>query len=277
VLVGKIPKVRSCLAFRLDAIARVENPVIRDHIYTWITTGNNVTKQTAAGRFRDLDETAISLMRKDSMNVIHDVGVSSGITSVELLRALQDRGIPHRFYISDRYARYGVSGRGLGLVRIFDADGALLEMYAWGVLAKSNLPRKFFLSRWLYALLARTPGKQEIRPFFLFDRQVMDYMERDLIHFIDYDVFETRGTPPFTFVRCMNLLNLSYFSPEKIDAGLRNIIGSLAEDGILQLGRTRADGHNMVGFYRKTGDGLQLVKEIGGGTELRDLLEKFLR
>jgi hypothetical protein len=271
----RLPRLRGYLALRLDAIAGEKDAVVRDYMYCQVVTANNTTKQTAAGRFRDLDEATISLMRKEGMNVIHDIAVSSGVTSLELYRTLQDRGLPARFYISDRYARYGATGR--GLVRIFDADGALIEMYACGVLAKSDLPRNYWFSRYLYALFAGTSGNGKVRSFLLFDRQVMEHIEKNLLHFIDYDVFQTRYTPPFTFVRCMNLLNLSYFLPDKIEGALRNIIDSLAEDGILQIGRTTPDGHNMVGFYRKRGDGLKLVREIGGGTEVRDVLERFLR
>jgi hypothetical protein len=177
------------------------------------------------------------------------------------------------FHISDKYARYGTRGR--TLVTIVDADGALVEMYACGILAKSNLSQKVWLSRLLYSLLSSKSGNHKLKWFLLFDPQFMEHIEQGLIHFIDYDVFETRERSRFTFVRCMNLLNLNYFSSNRIESALRNIVGSLKEGGILQIGRTTLDGRNMAGFYINTRRGLRLVSEVGGGTELRDVLKKF--
>jgi hypothetical protein len=270
---ARVPLLRRLLVFRMDAIPNLKDAAIRDYVYTQIITANHSTKETAAGRLRDLDEATISCMHKESLNVIHDIAVSSGVTSLELFRTLHSRGLPVNFHISDKYARYGMTGR--TLVRIVDADGALVEMYACGILAKSNLSQKFWLSRLLYSLLASKSGNHKLKWFLLFDREVMEIIEQGLIHFIDYDVFETRETPPFTFVRCMNLLNLNNFSSEKIEGALHNIVGSLKEGGILQIGRTMPDGHNTAGFYRNTRHGLRLVREVGGGTELRDVLKKI--
>ena len=257
----------------MDAIPNLKDAAIRDYVYTQIITANHSTKQTAAGRFRDLDEATISCMHKESLNVIHDIAVSNGVTSLELFRTLHSRGLPVSFHISDKYARYGTTGR--ILVRILDADGALVEMYACGILAKSNLSQKFWLSRLLYSLLAGKSAHHKSKLILLFDPQVMENIEQGLMHFIDYDVFETREKSRFTFVRCMNLLNLDYFSSDKIEGALRNIVGSLKEGGILQIGRTMRDGHNMAGFYINTRGGLRLVREVGGGTELRDILKRF--
>jgi hypothetical protein len=269
-----VPLLRRLFVFRMDAIPNLNDAAIRDFVYAQIITANHATKETAAGRLRDLDEATISCMSKDGLNVIHDIAVSSGVTSLELLGTLQSRGLPVSLHISDKYAKYATTGR--ILVRILDADGALVEMYVCGILARSNLSMKFCLSRLLYSLLGGKSGNHKLKWFLLFDAKVIEHIEAGVIDFIDYDAFETREAPRFTFVRCMNLLNLNYFSSDKIVSALRNIIGSLKEGGILQIGRTRPDGHNAVGFYIKTGGGLKLVTEVGGGTELRDVIRKFL-
>lgn len=270
---ARVSLLRKLFVFRMDAIPNLKDAATRDYVYTQIITANKSTKQTAAGRFRDLDEATISCMNKESLNVIHDIAVSSGVTSLELFRALHSCGLPVSFHISDKYARYGTTGR--TLVRIVDAEGTLVEMYACGILAKPDLSQKRWLSRRLYSLLAGKSGNHKLKWFLLFDPQVMENIEQGHINFIDYDVFETRETSRFTFVRCMNLLNLNYFSSDKIEGALRNIVGSLKEGGILQIGRTRLDGHNTAGYYISTRSGLRLVREVGGGSELRDVLKRF--
>lgn len=271
IFTARVPLLREFFKCRMDAIGNLKDPGIRDYVYSRLAAGGGTTKQTAVGRFRDLDDIIVSLAHKDKINVVHDIAVSSGVTSLELYSTLHSHGLPTSFRVSDKYAKYGATGR--ALVRIADADGTLVEMYACGVLAKRNVSKYFFLTRLLYWLLADVAVHNRTKVFFLFDAQVLEHIERGLIYHIDYDVFETRTGSLFTFVRCMNLLNLDRFSSSQIQGALSNIVGSLQENGVLQIGRTMSDGRNMVGFYLKTDHGLQLLKEVGGGTELRDMLK----
>jgi hypothetical protein len=258
----------------MDAIFNLKDPAIRDYVYSRLAAGGGkTTKQTAAGRLRDLDEIVVSLARRDELNIVHDIGVSRGVTSLELISMLQSRGLPVSFYISDKYARYAAMGQ--SIVRIVDADGALVEMYVAGVLAKRNVSKYFFLSRFLYRLLSGLGTDQRPKWFLLYDPEVVERIESKIMHHIDYDVFTTRVPSQFTFVRCMNLLNMDRFAPTQIAHALQNIVSSLKDNGVLQVGRTMADGHNTAGFYLKTDKGLKLLKEVGGGTELRDVVARL--
>jgi len=255
----------------MDAIARLKNARVRDYVYSRLFTGGGTSKQTAAGRFQDLDAITLSLVHNDKMNVVHDIAVSSGVTSLELLSLLRGCGRPVSLHISDKYANYVAAGR--GLVSILDADGALVEMYLCGVLAKRDVSKYFVLTRLLYWLLAHAGSRTPQKPFVLFDPEVIEQIEHGSIQQIRYDVFETALPPTFTFVRCMNLLNLDRFSSSKLTHALRNIVASLHIGGVLQIGRTMTDGANMASFYLKTDQGLKLLQDVGNGTELRDLLE----
>jgi hypothetical protein len=271
--VARMPFLREFFVCRIDAIANLKGAEIRDYVYSRITTGMHTSKQTAMGRFRDLDEITASLAIRDDLNIIHDIAVSSGVTSLELYRVLENCDLPLNFYISDKYAAYGSTGR--ALIRIVDADQKLVEMYVCGVLAKRNLTNCFFLSRFLYWLLADVGAHRPIRWFPLLDPAILEHIDRGRIQQLNYDVFETRMPAAFTFVRCMNLLNVGYFTPSRIVDALHNIVESLKDGGVLQIGRTMPDGRNTVGFYRKTGAGLSVIKEVGGGTELRDVVGRF--
>jgi hypothetical protein len=230
-LVAQIPLLREFFVCRIDAIADLKGSQIRDYVYSRITTAAHTSKQTAAGRF---DEITASLVIEDDLNLIHDIAVSSGATSLELYRVLERRGVRMRFHISDKYAKYGSTGRALS--RIVDADQNTVEMYVCGVLAKRSLTSYFFFSRFLYWLLAGVDAHRPIKWFVLLDPAIMDYIARGLIHQIEYDVFETRMPDSFTFVRCMNLLNLDYFAPDRIIDALHNVVESLREGGVLQIG-----------------------------------------
>jgi hypothetical protein len=240
--VARMPFLREFIVCRIDAIANLKGAEIRDYVYSRIRTGMHTPKETAVGRFRDLDEITASLAISDDLNIIHYLAVSSGVTSLELYRVLESRGFPLKLYISDKYATHGSTGR--ALIRIVDADQKPVEMYVCRVLAKRNLTNCFFLTRFLYSLLADVGAHHPIRWFPLLDPAIMEQIDRGRIQQLNYDVFETRMPAAFTFVRCMNLLNLGYFTPSRIVDALHNIVESLKDGGVLQIGRTMPDGRN---------------------------------
>jgi hypothetical protein len=271
--VTRIPLLRKFLVYRTDAMPELRNAALRDHIYSAFFTANATSKQTSAGRFGDLDRLTCSIIAEHELDVIHDVGVSSGVTSLDLYRALAATGIPLTFHISDKYAVYRCAGR--CPARIIDAQGSVTELYVCGILGKRDVSNKFPLTRFLHWWLADGPIRGQVRSFVLFDHEVVEHMEKGLIRRVDYDVFTTRMPGSFSFVRCMNLLNLSYFAPESIEMALRNLIDSLKEGGVLQIGRTHPDGTSHAAFYRKHGSRLEMLQEVGGGTELRELIGRL--
>jgi hypothetical protein len=261
------------LVYRTDAMSELRNAAVRDYVYRSFFISNATSKQTSAGRFRDLDQIARATITTHKLDAIHDIGVSSGVTSLDLYRTLATTGLPFVFHISDRYAVYGSAGR--FPTRVIDAEGSVTELYLCGVLGKRDVTRKFPVTRFLHWLLADRPIKGPIRQFVLLDHEVVAHIEKGLIRRIDYDVFTTRMPCAFTFVRCMNVLNLGYFRRERIETALRNIIESLKEGGVLQIGRTLLDGTSHATFYVKRGAGLEMLQEFNSGTELRDVIDNL--
>jgi hypothetical protein len=249
----------------------LRNAAVRDYVYTGFFTQNATSKQTSVGRFAYLDRLARSIIMEHGLGVIHDVGVSSGVTSLELYHTLAMTGIPLSFHISDRYAVYGSTGR--CPVRIIDAQGSVRELYVCGLLGTRDVTYKFPVTRFLYWLLAHRPIRGSVRSFVLFDHEVLEHIQKGLILRIDYDVFTTRMPCSFSFVRCMNLLNLGYFPSGAIETALRNLVESLKEGGVLQIGRTHPDGISHAAFYRRHGTRLEMLQEVGCGTELRELID----
>ena len=168
---------------------------------------------------------------------------------------------------------YGSTGR--WLVRILDAQGSVRELYVGGLLGTRDVTYKFPVTRSLYWLLAHRPIRGPVRAFVLFDHEVLEHIRAGLVRRIDYDVFTTRMPGAFSFVRCMNLLNLGYFPPESIEVALRNLIESLKEGGVLQIGRTHPDGISHATFYRKRGTRLEMLQDVERGTELRELIDRL--
>ncbi|MGB6603826.1 MAG: hypothetical protein WBE65_05980 [Steroidobacteraceae bacterium] len=251
----------------------LRDAALRDLVYGAFFTSNATSKQTSAGRFRDLDPLARSIITEHKLTVIHDVGVSSGATSLDLYRTVAATGIPFNFHISDKYAVYGATGR--FVVRIIDAQGSVTEVYVCGLLGKRGVSHRYPVARFLHWLLADRSIRGPVRSFVLFEPSVLEYIQKGLIRRIDYDVFTTRMSDSFSFVRCMNLLNLDYFPRESIAIALRHLFESLKEGGVLQIGRTHPNGASHAAFYRKRGAHLELLQEVGNGTEVRDLIDRL--
>lgn len=266
---------RDLVVCPVDAMPKLGASAVHDYVYKHFYTSNATSKETSAGRFRDLDPITLSLIRQHKLDTIHDVGVSSGVTSLDLYRALRSTATAFTLHISDKYAVYGCAGRYLR--RIIDTEGSVRELYVCGILGRrQNVSNKWFpLTRFLYWLLAGGQCRGSIRWFSLFDYEVQQYVERGLIRRLDYDVFQTQLPNCFAFVRCMNVLNLFYFSPESIRIAVGNLVESLREGGILQIGRTHPDGTNHAAFYMKRSRGIELLREVGTGTEVREILAEF--
>jgi hypothetical protein len=269
-LVTRVPLLRKFLVYRTDAMPGLRNAALHDLAYSVFFTSNATSKQTSSGRFRELDQVTLSIITAHKLDSIHDIGVSSGVTSLDLYRTLATAGIAFVFYISDKYAVYGSTGR--FPTRIIDAEGSVTELYLCGMLGKRNVTSRFPVTRLLHWWLADRPIEGPIRRFALFNHEVVEHIEKGLLRTLDYDVFTTRMPGAFAFVRCMNLLNPGYFPRERIETGLRNVIESLREGGVLQIGRTLPDGTSHATFYAKRGARLEVLQEFGGGTELREVV-----
>lgn len=241
------------------------------YIYRRVGIHGGITKQTAQNRFSTLDTRSAELIAAQDLPRVHDIGVSSGITSVELFERLQAVGAnAAKVTVSDRYARFYAQENGLQ-TDLFDADQRLQCSYLGPLYGDRHTSSKYPLSQWLYRRAAAFDGDQA-KPFYLFHPKLLRLIDTGAISVLEYDVLNTKITEPFTYVRCMNLLNLSYFEESALLQGIGNVKSSIADGGVLQIGRTEQSGENHVGFYHKTRAGLERFEQIGDGSEVHDLI-----
>lgn len=268
---SKYPILRRFVVFRIDCLTNLRDPVLASRLYQEFYTSDGTSRQTAPGRFRDLDLLTADLLTHES-NVIHDVAVSSGITSVELYSALHHRGIPFQLLVSDKFSRFLY--RGSIVRRIYDVTHTLLFAYVFGILADWKCGWKFPVSKMLFPLIeAFNRPSAPFREMPLFDFRLLELIRKGHVDELPYDILATSLPDRFTFVRCMNVLNLSYFNPDAILLALSLLKTSLKDQGILLLGRTMPDGSNAVSFYRKSSGNLELIRELDGGSEISHLVE----
>ena len=98
----------------------VTNRNILNKFYTDIYVKSKTSKKTEAERFADLDKFSLKYLKKNQENLIHDIAVSSGITSIELYNYLNIEDVKFRLSISEKYSEIFVD-HGF-ITRAYDSD-----------------------------------------------------------------------------------------------------------------------------------------------------------
>jgi len=265
----KIPYIKYFFVININKLENITDKNVIHMLYRLFYTNDGPTKQTIAGRFDDIDQIALKYM-DDQYNIIHDIGVSSGITSIELYKKLELHKMHSEFYISDKFSRFTVSNN--KICKIYDSNNQLTFGYVSIFLASDKI-RYFFISKLLFKIISKlSDNKMNMSQIILYDHEVKNLIYKQKIIDIEYDVFSSRISEKFTFIRCMNLLNLGYFNKRKIVDAINTIKNSLKEDGVLLIGRTLPNNMNKASFFKKKHNQLNLVEDINGGAEIKDLI-----
>lgn len=268
----RLPASEKYLRLDLRSLGRVRDEALLGHLYRRVGLHSGISKQTSANRFAALEDTTLELLAGFDCPHIHDVGVSSGITSVELYEAASRRQLNFKLTVSDRYAQFYAEQRGLA-THIFDADARLQCSYLAMLYGDHHTGWKYPLSVLLHRSAPDKPGTNA-QGFLLYHPKLLTLIDAGKAANIAFDVLEPSQLAQFDYVRCMNLLNAGYFSSADLAQGLKVLAASLRPEGILQIGRTDQQGVNNVGFYRLTGSQFSLVKNIGAGSEIASLIEQ---
>ena len=276
---------------------RVQDEILIARLYDELVVGGRIHKTTRRNRFKGLDRIIVEKLIAEWPHAeeisIHDVGASSGITTLELWQAVLAQR-PARAHASDYYANMLLIRReGTPLTIACDEEGEPLQ-FTWGEFVFSARQRESFLrpvNRWLQArAMAVLPQVTEVLAARKSGRDVpagWSIEEVGLWHPVcrlaaAADSRFTMGrhdvcmplTPRWHFVRAMNVLNPGYFSPERQREAVRALAGSLLPGGLLLMGRTReeADSSSVATLFKSTGDGLVPILDLRGGAENRALV-----
>ena len=95
---------------------------------------------------------------------------------------------------------------------------------------------------------------------------------------IRHSAFESLERP-CDVIRTMNILNLKYFSTEKLGEGIEAVRRSLVPGGVWIVGRTFQESppaHD-ASVFLKDGDGFRLLERYGKGSEVEPLVPAVVR
>ncbi len=251
----------------------ITSDFVLNKFYKDIYVNNKTAKTTSRNRFPDLNKLSTEFIESQENPVIHDIAVSSGISSAEFYNFLKSKNQEFHFYISDKYSEIFVK-KGF-ITRAFDTEKNLTFAY-FGCFFAVDKNIFFPLTVLLFKIIRKfkTPENFDYN-LLLFHPEILQKIKNNTVNFINYDIFETALPEKFTFVRAMNILNLGYFSENKIKTALKNILNSMKEDAVMLVGRTNSKGINNASFFRKRNNRFVSIKDINKGSEIKHIIENL--
>src|SRR5436190_438083 len=228
-----------------DQQAAVERAFFRS-----ICLPNGSHKTTAAGRLNDVDVFLAALLRPRQDVRLLDVGISSGVTTAELIDHLHANG--HRVEAVGMDLRvHARLRRCFGVDVLFDEAGRVLQL-ATARLAKgrpdpSSRSAKAGLLRGTIAavecLCTRRWARQS-RNWVRISLVTPRLLRRPGFELIEHDLAQPvpLSVGRFDVIRAANLLNFAYFPPSLLRTMLGNLLPALKHDGLLVVCRTAEPG-----------------------------------
>lgn len=245
---------------------------------------NKTTKQTNDSRLAEIDAELCAYLQASAAQVswVLDVGVSSGITTLELSEALRRRGFSPRVVGTDvtlEGAICSVPPWGRVLV---DEEGRPLQFELLGRAIRAWPRRLDYVTgmaavRWLAGVLLARGARRGRAVATQRVKLVSPRLRRHPEISIERDDLLKRNpnfVRRFDLIRAANVLNGRYFSKPDLERMISNAKSYLAGEGALLLVvRTHRPTGNQGTLFRLDADGrLAVVKRFGAGSELEALV-----
>ncbi|HEY0624983.1 hypothetical protein [Sphingomonas sp.] len=249
-----------------------------------LKTANDTFKRTEPCRLVEIDAALIATLARHGgrIDAALDLGISSGITTLELMQALRAAGHPARVTGTDRSMRARLVALPFGCRALVERGGHVLQ---YEVLTRAIRPWERRLDRWtgmaaLRALVEWQLRKPAIARAASGEGQEVALLtprlrRSDAFRWQEDDI--TRHNPAFTarfdLVRAANLLNRHYFEPKALRDAVANTITYLSGPGawLLVLRTHGASEHRGTLFRMGTDGRLSVIDRYGPGSEVEDL------
>jgi hypothetical protein len=267
-----------------------------------VRLSSGVHRTTYRSRFSELDLVTQRISRSvfvGRQNIeVHDWAASAALPSVEwAMRIFTD--FPDAVVIASDYFLFLIEAQNsAGEIYILEPDGTPIQYVRPPfVVPLSNKERSIFVFNRLAIAWAQRAadelkklavqiewnGASDLRTY---TRGNWVFRQVNLIHpearrlaaenqhfrIVQHDAFR-RLSQPCDVLRIMNFYNPRIWGLEKVASGVREALNSIAEGGLLILGRTVEDkrpSRNDVSIFRKCRTGAKLIERLGAGFEMED-------
>jgi hypothetical protein len=272
-----------------DSLSPEDRVVKEERFFQRIRLQNGLFKVTAAHRLDDVNEVVLRYIQSrwsaETLQVL-DVGVSSGITTIELAEALQRSGRKFKIVGTDLCIEASFLSYGWHLNVLLDQQGRPLQFELLGfpisnyfgarvsMWIRRTIPVLF--ARFLFKVLASPVARRLIgppyqKPVRLLTGRWRDYPE---VEFVQEDLFaEVPNRFQYHLIRAANILNHRLFSNAQLRRAIDLLRVRLKVGGLLLVVRTQEDGSNHGACYELLPDSsLRNVLSLGRGCEVDSVI-----
>lgn len=251
-----------------------------------LKTGNATFKKTAHGRLRTIDEALVVQLDRAQARVdrVLDLGISSGITTVELAEVLRRSGRSVSVTGTDRALEALLVDLPLGCRALVEPNGHVLQYEVLGRAVRPWTRRLDYvtgmaLARGLVNRVLGPPARARAaeRATAASVTLVSPRLSRSVgVELAEDDV--TRSNPRFVdgfdLVRAANILNRHYFDADALERAVGNVKSYLRGPGAwLLVVRTHGESdHHGTLFRMNAAHGLDVIERWGEGSEVEALV-----
>lgn len=289
--VSRVLKIQRPISITLyeKAMCEPDAEALQEKILLPFSDGRGAYKRTYRNRFESFDALALQALQthlpKDSTSLaVLDAGISDGRTAVDFFRLVQAH-CPLSHYEATDYDPEVFILTDQGTTVTCDRHGQPLEvLFPPFVFYPIRRADRFFLFNsvvWLYVKSKILPHILELfrlhperaHKVQLFCKAAQDLQKSDTRFVLGRHNLLEAPKRTFQVIRAMNVLNVSYFTPDQMQTVVRNLLQGLEDGGLLITGSNQ-DAGSIVdgGIYRKAGAAFTLVASSGGGSPVHDYL-----
>jgi SAM-dependent methyltransferase len=249
---------------------RRPSPAEERRFFEKLRMPNGTWKTTYPHRLDDLNAALLSHLPRDRRLDAMDVGISSGVSTLEWVEQLQDAGVDCRIVAGDLGTRARLASWGDSVAIVFDGSGRRPLLLEVGGLAVPvfSARRSVRLVRSLLEPALRPVGRRARRLWLV----VPGLRERPEVELVEDDVTvpgHLEGA--FDVVRAANLVQRSYFDDATLRLILANLRSRLRPGGLLALCQSIDDGNHAT-IFRLDGDHFSAIASLGDGVGVGDLV-----
>ena len=274
-------------AFFATPVAEL-TPEVEREFFGSLMTRNKTYKTTFHRRFPDVDPKLVRQLQDDGLRTpeILDIGVSSGVSTVELHDELQKSGLDARIVATDLLIEALLVHVLPGCHALVDPSGFPLRfdlpfgsMKPW--VTQDDYRTGFFIVRKainiamtrLSTRILRNRDDARITPVKLVTPRLSSNNDISICH-DDIGQYNDAFTHRFDLVRAANVLNKGYFPPDVLAAMIANIARYLRGPGAtVFVVRTHEDDSNHGTLFRLGNDGrFRTEWRVGTGSEIEDVV-----
>lgn len=263
-----------------------ERPELEASFFKSIAARNGTHKTTVSARLCDVDQRICEKLKHVDAVHILEVGLSSGVTTLELLESLEAAGVRTSGWGVDICIHARLCSL-LGTDVLYDSSGRVIQLATpWFTRGKPHRSQCSLPSRllgFLFKFFELFPIRKGIE--YTSRSHCVELVSRRLLKSRNFRVreFDISHSAPewresFDLIRAANILNLDYFLESEILSMVHNLTSWLKPGAILVLCRTHNDGSNHGGFYQRQLDRptLHRVGSFGEGYELDHRLDEAM-